>query len=104
MKDNFDDLVDRASSNGEGIIVRRGRRTVAAVVPVKDLRILEAIEDKMDIDEALAGLNEPTVSWPKVKSTWACELRPMIHRILSFCDSGIGQTAQSPISANHAGY
>lgn len=67
MKDNFDDLVDRASSNGERIIVRRGRRAVAAVVPVKDLKILEAIEDKMDIDEALARLNEPTVPWSKVK-------------------------------------
>jgi prevent-host-death family protein len=65
--DNFEDLLNRASSNGERIVVRRGKRAVAAVVPMEDLKLLEAIEDKMDIEEAMARLKEPTIPWSKIK-------------------------------------
>lgn len=63
----IDELVDRASSRRERIVVHRGRRAVAAVVPIEDLEMLEAIEDKMDIDEAMARIQEPTVPWSKIK-------------------------------------
>lgn len=63
----IDELVDRASSRRERIVVHRGRRAVAAVVPIEDLEMLEAIEDKMDIDEAMARIKEPTVPWSKIK-------------------------------------
>ena len=63
----IDELVDQATSNHERIIVRRGKRAVAAVVPIEDLEVLEAIEDRMDIEEAKARLNESAVPWSQVK-------------------------------------
>lgn len=63
----IDELVDRASSKRERIVVRRGKRAVAAVVPIEDLQVLEAIEDRMDVEEALARINEPTEPWSKIK-------------------------------------
>jgi prevent-host-death family protein len=66
-KKSLAELLDRASSNGERIVVRRQNRPVAAVVPIEDLELLEAIEDKMDIEQVRARLKEPTIPWSKLK-------------------------------------
>jgi antitoxin (DNA-binding transcriptional repressor) of toxin-antitoxin stability system len=49
------DRVDR----GERVVLRRGRKPVAAVVPIKDLRLLEEIEDRRDAELARKALAEP---------------------------------------------
>ena len=53
---------------------RRGKEIVA-VVPIEDVKLLEALEDKIDLEEARAALAESkkkgTVSWDKIKKSWA---------------------------------
>ena len=49
------DRVDR----GERVVLRRGKKPVAAVVPIKDLRLLEEIEDRRDAELARKALAEP---------------------------------------------
>ena len=44
---------------GERVVLRRGKKPVAAVVPLKDLRLLEEIEDRLDAELARKALAEP---------------------------------------------
>jgi antitoxin (DNA-binding transcriptional repressor) of toxin-antitoxin stability system len=44
---------------GERVVLRRGKKPVAAVVPIKDLRLLEEIEDRFDAELARKALAEP---------------------------------------------
>lgn len=57
---------------GERVVLRRGRKVVAAVVPIEDLRLLQRLEDDEDIRDTRAALREArrkgTVSWEKVKA------------------------------------
>jgi hypothetical protein len=53
---------------GERVIVHRGKKPVAAVVPIEDLDLLEKIEDEIDIAAAREALKEPgTIPWETVK-------------------------------------
>ena len=66
-RQNFSDIVNRAAYRGERTIVHRRKKPVAAVVPMEDLEFLEAVEDRMDIEEARKRLHEPTIPWSKIK-------------------------------------
>jgi prevent-host-death family protein len=50
--------LDRAR-HGERVIVHRGKRPVAAVVSIADLRLLEDLEDRYDVSVSLARLANP---------------------------------------------
>jgi prevent-host-death family protein len=72
---DFSSYVERVSKNKERIMVTRGRKRIAAIVPIEDLRLLELMEDKADIkdaDEAMKETREKgSVSWEKVKADLA---------------------------------
>jgi antitoxin (DNA-binding transcriptional repressor) of toxin-antitoxin stability system len=57
-KGPFDPTLERVR-RGERVVLRRGRKAVAAVVPLKDLRLLEEIEDRLDAELAKKALAEP---------------------------------------------
>ncbi len=61
IRDNLSDAINRVAYQGERIIVRRSGRDVVALIPIKDLALLEKIEDQIDIEDAkkiLAGTKE----------------------------------------------
>jgi prevent-host-death family protein len=66
------ELVNRASYGGERILLRRNGREVAAIVSPEDLRLLEELEDRIDLEDARASLAEAkrkgTIPWAKVKA------------------------------------
>ena len=70
-RDNFADTLNRVSYKKERIVIRRHGKDVAAVVPIEDLQFLEEIEDRLDLEEALAALKEAEgeelIPWEKVK-------------------------------------
>jgi prevent-host-death family protein len=67
-RQNFSDILNRAAYRGERVIVHRGKKPVAAVVPIEDLDLLEKIEDEIDIAAAREALKEPgTIPWETVK-------------------------------------
>ena len=45
---NFSDLVNRSAYGKERVVLTRRGKGVAAVVPIEDLRLLEAIEDRLN--------------------------------------------------------
>jgi hypothetical protein len=52
----FADAINRAAFGNERVLLRRRGRAVAAVVPLDDLRLLEALEDRIDLVDARAAL------------------------------------------------
>ncbi len=66
-RSEFADIINRAAYAGERVIVNRRKKPVAAVVPLSDLKLLEQLEDRVDLEDARKRLNEPTVPWSKIK-------------------------------------
>jgi hypothetical protein len=61
--------VDRATSYGERVVLRRKGKEVAAVIPIEDLRLLESIEDEKDLNAARRAKKEKgSIPWEKLKS------------------------------------
>lgn len=52
----FADAINRAAFGNERVLLRRRGRAVAAVVHIEDLRLLEALEDRIDLVDARAAL------------------------------------------------
>ena len=50
--------LDRAR-HGERVIVRRGKKPVAAVVSIADLKLLEGLEDRYDVSVSVSRLANP---------------------------------------------
>jgi len=70
-RDNFSDTLNRVSYKKERVVIRRHGKDVAAVVPIEDLQFLEKMEDRLDLEEALAALKEAEgeelIPWERVK-------------------------------------
>ena len=58
-REKFADIVNRVEYRGERVVVRRHNRDVAAVVPIEDLELLQKVENRLDIKDALKALREP---------------------------------------------
>lgn len=55
-REAFADAINRAAFSSERVLLRRRGRAVAAVVPIEDLRLLEALEDRIDLVDARTAL------------------------------------------------
>ncbi|MDO8501609.1 MAG: type II toxin-antitoxin system Phd/YefM family antitoxin [Gemmatimonadaceae bacterium] len=68
-RNRFADIVNDVAYRGERVVLQRHGKDIAAIVPVEDLALLEALEDKIDLDAARKALRqkEPAVSWAKLK-------------------------------------
>ncbi len=65
----FADIVSRAEYAGERTIVHRRKKPVAAVVPIEDLKLLERLEDEIDLADARKAMKEKgkSIPWSQVK-------------------------------------
>ena len=69
MRAHLSDTLSKVAYKGERVVITRGGKEFVALVPVDDLELLEALEDRMDIEDAKKALREPgSVSWEKVKA------------------------------------
>src|ERR1700688_2668817 len=66
-RQNFSDILNRAAFGRERVIIHRGKKAVAAIIPIEDYNFLEQLEDRIDVREARKRLNEPTIPWTKIK-------------------------------------
>ncbi len=55
-REEFADAINRAGFGNERVLLRRRGRAVAAVVPLNDLRLLEALENRIDLVDARVAL------------------------------------------------
>lgn len=57
-RNEFSTVLNRAAFGKERIILKRRGKAIAAVVPMCDLELLQKIEDRADIDDALKTRKE----------------------------------------------
>lgn len=67
---SFAEAVSRARFAGERTIIRRHGKDIAAVVSIEDFKTLEALEDRLDLQEARKIMKRPgrLISWEKIKA------------------------------------
>lgn len=58
VRKDFSDTVNRVAYGRERVVLQRRGKEIAAVVPIEDLKLLEALEDRMDLADARAALLE----------------------------------------------
>ena len=54
----FSEIINRAAFGKERITLTRHGKEIVAVVPIEDVKLLEALEDKMDLEAAREALAE----------------------------------------------
>ena len=57
-RDRFSEILDRVDFGRERHVIERRGKAKAAVVPMEDLKLLEELEDRLDVAEALEALKE----------------------------------------------
>lgn len=57
-RNEFADVINRASFGKERFILTRRGKKLVAIIPVEDLELLEQLEDGMDVEAAKAALAE----------------------------------------------
>ncbi len=62
-------IVNRVAFGREVFVLTRRGEALAALVSVEDLKLLQEIEERMDLDDALQARteSEETVSWEELK-------------------------------------
>lgn len=58
LKEHSSDVLGRVQYGKERIAVTKNGKEVAAVVSIEDARLLERLEDVLDVQDALAALDE----------------------------------------------
>ncbi len=59
VRKNFSTIVNRVSFGKESIILTRRGEDIAALVAMDELRLLQALEDRIDIADAIKAMKEP---------------------------------------------
>ena len=71
-RDHLAEIVSRAVTDKERIVLTEHGKRVAAIVPIEDVDLLEELEDRIDLEDARAVLaeveKEGTVPWETVKA------------------------------------
>ena len=71
MKKNISDTLSLAEYRKERVVITRQGKEVAAIVPMEDIQLLEELEDRLDLIDALAALKEAekkgTKPWSALK-------------------------------------
>ena len=68
LRSDLAEILNRVAYEGERVVVERRGKGVAALVPVEDLELLLALEDRIDLAAARKALKVPgRIPWEKVK-------------------------------------
>ncbi len=71
-REQLSTVINRAAFGKERVVLTRRGKEVAAVVPIEDVKLLEELEDRIDLEEARAALAETrskgTIPWEKIKA------------------------------------
>ena len=65
----FATIINRVAYGKESFVLTRHGEALAAIVSMEDLKLLQEIEEQMDIEDAWKARNEPgeSISWEKLQ-------------------------------------
>jgi len=65
----FSNIVNRVAYGDESFVLTRRGEAIAALVSIAELRILQDLEDRMDIEDAFQAKKEPgdPIRWEDLK-------------------------------------
>jgi prevent-host-death family protein len=72
VRDDFATKINQVAYRKERVVLVRHGKDIAAIVPLEDFHLLEALEDRFDIEAARRALADPAnatpIPWEKVKA------------------------------------
>ena len=65
----FSNIINRVAFGEESFVLTRRGEPIAALVSIRELKILHELEDKIDIEDAWKAKNEPgkPIPWTELK-------------------------------------
>lgn len=65
----FSNIINRVAFGDESFVLTRRGEPMAALISMRELKLLQEMEDKIDIDDAWKAKNEPgePVPWEELK-------------------------------------
>ena len=65
----FANIINRVAFGDESFVLTRRGEPIAALVSMKELKMLQKLEDKIDVDDAWKAKNEPgePIPWEELK-------------------------------------
>ena len=67
-RNEFSDIINRAAYGKERVVLTRRGKDLVAVVPIEDARMLQDLEDRIDLETTRKRLKEPgAIPWIKLK-------------------------------------
>ena len=65
----FSNIINRGAFGNDSFVLTRRREPFAALVSMKELKLLQELEDQIDIDDAWKAKNEPgePIPWEELK-------------------------------------
>ena len=71
-RNGFSDIINKVAFGADRVVIARRGKPMVAVIPLEDLRLLELLEDHLDIEAARKALADPKnrvrIPWEKVKA------------------------------------
>ena len=68
LREELADALNRVAFGGERIVLHRRGKEIAAIISVEDLAVLQAIEDRIDLEEAKNALSKGEfIPWKRAK-------------------------------------
>lgn len=73
VRQEFSETINRVAYGRERIMLHRRGKNLAALIPVEDLALLEALEDRLDVEDAgrilaqARARREKPIAWEKAK-------------------------------------
>jgi len=73
IKEDFSSVVNEVVNDKERVILTRRGKELVAIVPIEDVKLLEELEDRQDVEAALAAEKEAVakgetpIPWKKAR-------------------------------------
>ena len=65
----FSNIINQVAFGNESFVLTRRGEPIAAIVSIKELKLLQELEDRIDIEDAWKAKNEPgePIPWEELK-------------------------------------